>query len=70
MQEYAWFDISADDDLHPTRMLKPNAWGLYDMHGNEFECCLVPDAEESGFSGSCPIRGGNFFSPAEEPSSS
>ena len=68
--EYAWFETSADKDMHPTRMLKPNAWGLYDMHGNEFERCLAPGAEESGYSGSGPIRGGNIFSPAEETASS
>lgn len=40
------------------------------MHGNEFERCLVPDAEESSYSGSGPIRGGNIFSPADETTSS
>ena len=70
LQEYAWFETSADKDMHPTRMLKPNAWGLYDMHGNEFERCLVPHAEASGYSGSGPIRGGNIFSPAEGTASS
>ena len=70
LPEYAWFEASADRDMHPTRMLKPNAWDLYDMHGNEFERCLVPDAEDSGYSGSGPIRGGNIFSPAAETSSS
>ncbi|RLT11708.1 MAG: hypothetical protein DWI22_00640 [Planctomycetota bacterium] len=70
LKEYAWFETSADNDLHPTCMLKPNAWGLYDMHGNEDERCLVPEAEESGYSGSGPIRGGNIFSPVEETTSS
>ncbi|MEJ7591255.1 MAG: bifunctional serine/threonine-protein kinase/formylglycine-generating enzyme family protein [Planctomycetaceae bacterium] len=70
LKEYAWFEATADKDMQPTRSLKPNAWGLYDMHGNEFERCLVPDAEESGYSGVGPIRGGNIFSPAEETTSS
>jgi serine/threonine protein kinase len=70
LSEYAWFESNADKDIHPTRMLKPNAWGLYDMHGNEFERCLVPDAESTGYSGTGPIRGGNIFSPIEETASS
>ena len=40
------------------------------MHGNEFERCLVPEAESSGYSGAGPIRGGNIFSAVEETASS
>ena len=40
------------------------------MHGNEFERCLTPDAEESGYSGVGPIRGGNIFSTSDETASS
>ncbi len=70
LSEYAWFETNADKDVHPTRMLKPNAWGLYDMHGNEFERCVVLDAESSGYDGAGPIRGGNIFSAVEETASS
>ena len=70
LSEYAWLETNADKDVHPTRMLKPNAWGLYDMHGNEFERCLVLAAESSGHGGVGPIRGGNIFSAVEETSSS
>lgn len=35
--EYGWYKDNAKDIIQPIGKLKPNAFGLYDMHGNVWE---------------------------------
>ncbi len=47
LDEYAWHDGNSEGKYHSIGKKKPNAWGLYDMHGNAAE--WVQDKYEPDF---------------------
>ncbi len=75
--DFAWFAGNSARKTHPAGHKKPNAWGLFDMHGNVAEWCQ--DVYDPGYYKASPenaprgpesgnenvLRGGSWKSPAE-----
>ncbi len=55
LKNYAWYSTNSDNATHEVGTLRPNGWGLYDVHGNVLEWCLNPVYDSSRV-----LRGGAY----------
>src|SRR5690606_11352626 len=55
LEEYAWFFDNSGEKYHKVGTKKPNAWGLFDMHGNVAEWTL--DQHTTDFYAQCQKEG-------------
>ena len=63
--DYMWYSGNSGGKTHEVGSNRPNAWGLYDMHGNVREMCL-----ETEGGANLVVRGGGFGSNADSCTSS
>ena len=74
--EVCWYEYNSRDRVHPVGQKQPNAWGLYDMHGNVSEWCwdwyagytagAVTDPTGPNMGSERVKRGGSYDSDADD----
>lgn len=61
LDEVAWYEENSNKTTHPIGQKKPNAWGIYDMHGNVYEWCRDYYGEYPNSAVTDPIGKKSYF---------
>jgi formylglycine-generating enzyme required for sulfatase activity len=64
LRKYGWY-VNADSKIRDVARLKPNDWGLFDMHGNVWNWCQT-QVDESVDTPKRVFRGGSYTDAAAE----